>query len=642
MAEEFKYKVTIPGYKDSFLVRSPTELNQQQAYEYARKQADSLVSATPRKEISPLYGIASEVSRGATFGFADELAAAAASGQLFSGNQYERIKRELQGEQEQFRQESPATSVVSNLVGAVGGPLSAFKLLPKSTQVALSPTTLPKQVATGVATGAAGGALTGAGEAPTMQDIPFYSGISGTAGAVGGAVAPVVIQGGGTLIRNALNAAGVGDVEKISNRMIADALRRENITSAEASQVLDQLRANGVPNVVLADIGQNLRDLAYRAYVVPSGQKAATSNFLESRMMDQPNDIVKGLVQNAGLGKNVSGYEYLNFLAENQKSAASAKYPLAYSKAIDTRDFRKYVDRPVFQDAYKEAQKRAGVYGDTLPDLEQIRNSQFVPTNVLHQIKIGLDRIVDAETDKITGKVTGYGNDVKNVRKEFNDLIKDKNEFYKKANQEFADNERISSAFETGQKYQKLEYKEAFDKLKKMNDSEKEAFRLGMMADVNSRLENFKSGDFTRQIFKSDKQKSLLRYAFTDPKQYDNFVNYVDGLKQQSLTGKRIIGTVPTAENMATIGSDQAADLLTSAASGKTALVSNLLKQVAPRARGIGEQSSAELQKKLFSVDPIEQRAILTELRKRTQPQPNYVLPTGVSVGNITGLLGNQ
>ena len=162
-----------------------------------------------------------------------------------------------------------------------------------------------------------------------------------------------------------------------------------------------------------------------------------------------------------------------------------------------------------------------------MPDLDQIRNAQFVPTNVLHQLKIGLDRVVDAETDKITGKITGYGNDVKNVRKEFNDLIKEKNEFYKKANQEFSDSERIRSSFESGQKYQKMEDNEVLNNLKKMNDSEKEAFRLGMMADVNSRLDNFKGGDFSRQIFKSDKQKSLLRYAFTDNAQYDKFVKYV-------------------------------------------------------------------------------------------------------------------
>jgi hypothetical protein len=66
------------------------------------------------------------------------------------------------------------------------------------------------------------------------------------------------------------------------------------------------------------------------------------------------------------------------------------------------------------------------------------------------------------------------------------------------------------------------------------------------------------------------------------------------------------------------------------------------LRQIGPRASGISEQTSAELQKKLFSVSPAEQSAIMNELRKRSQAERNLTLPTGVSVGNITGLLGNQ
>jgi hypothetical protein len=132
------------------------------------------------------------------------------------------------------------------------------------------------------------------------------------------------------------------------------------------------------------------------------------------------------------------------------------------------------------------------------------------------------------------------------------DLIKEKNPIYAKANKEFADNERLRCSFEAGQGYQKLEYKEALNKLKNMNDSEKESFRLGMMADVNSRLENFKGGDFARQIFKSDKQKSLMRYAFTDKDQYNQFVQYVDALERQSKTAKGIIGGSQTGERLAT------------------------------------------------------------------------------------------
>ena len=278
-----------------------------------------------------------------------------------------------------------------------------------------------------------------------------------------------------------------------------------------------------------------------------------------------------------------------------------------------------------------------------MPDLDQIRNAQFVPTNVLHQIKIGLDRVVEKEIDPVTGKMTSYGRDVSNVKREFNDLIKEKNPIYAKANKEFADNERIRSSFESGQKYQKMEYKEVLDDLKKMNDSEKEAFRLGMMADVNSRLENFKGGDFSRQIFKSDKQKSLLRYAFTDKNQYNDFVRYVDALGEQTKTGKAIMGGSQTGERLATSeglgGTAAVAQSL--ATGGLTGGAMQLLRQGAARAKGISGETSAELQKRLFATDPIEQARILQELKLRTQRKPVGLVPGSAAIGTTTGLLGD-
>ena len=642
MSDGFKYKVTLPGYEKPFVVSSGTELNQQQAYEYARKQADSLVSAKPTPEVPTAYGLAQQVTRGATFGSGDELAAGLMTGG-FSGPEYKRERDILRGESAQFQQDNPISSALANITGAVGAPLAVFKTLPKAAQAFLSPTTLPKQIATGAVTGAASGALTGVGEAPEMSDVPFYAGVSGLAGGATGTAAPVVIQGGGRLIRNVLNSFGFGNTENISNRMLAEALRKDNLTADEAGKVLTELRTIGVPNVALADIGQSLKDLAYRAYVVPSTAKGTTKDFLSARLADQPNDIVKGIAQKAGLNPNVTGYEYLTSLSDAQKTAAQAAYPKAYSLDISAVPFRKYVDRDVFQKAYQEAQKRADVYGETLPSIESIKKSQFIPTDVLHQMKIGLDRVIEGETDKVTGKVTAFGRDVSIVKRQFNDEIKSLNPQYAKANAEFADFEGINKAFQTGQKYQKLNPAEALDKLKKFNSAEKESFRLGMMADINNKASEFKGGDFTRQVFMSDKQKSLLRYAFDDSKQYDTFVKYIDGLKSQTQTAKRIIGTVPTAENLATIGGEDAANLLTSAATGgKSALIMNALRQIGPRAGGISEQTSAELQKKLFSVSPVEQSAIMNELRKRSQAERNLTLPTGVSVGNITGLLGNQ
>jgi hypothetical protein len=605
---------------------------------------DSSMQSSVMMPKTPYTGSAEavrSVAQGATFGFADELEAAFRTGQI-SGEQYQALRDRLRQQQTQFRQDYPILGGGAEVTGALAAPFAAFKYLGKAApavQEAISGVTFPQQVVRGGATGAVTGALSGAGTAE--KDVTGGATTSGIIGGGLGASVPLALRGAGGVIKNILVASGIGDQPTAASKLIADALKKDNLTIDEAQNVLSELERLNVPRPVLADVSKSLQDLAYSAYVVPSTKKDSTLRFLESRMIDQPNDIVKGLVTRAGLGKNVNGYEYLDFLAQNQKAAANAKYPQAYSKAVDARDFRKYVDRPVFQQAYDEAVKRAGVRGETLPDLEQVRNAQFVPTDVLHQIKIGLDRIVEKETDTITGKVTSYGRDVSNVRREFNDLIKEKNPIYAKANKEFADNERLRSSFESGQGYQKLEYKEALNKLKGMNDSEKEAFRLGMMADVNSRLENFKGGDFARQIFKSDKQKSLMRYAFTDKDQYNQFVQYVDALERQSKTAKGIIGGSQTGERLATSeGTGKAAGLAQSyATGGLTGTAMELLRQGAARTKGISGETSAELQKRLFSSDPIEQRAILQELRLRTQQRPVGAVPGAGAIGTLTGLL---
>jgi len=522
-------------------------------------------------------------------------------------------------------------------------PFAAFKALGRAAPVvqeAVTGATLPGQIARGATVGGATGALTGVGTA--TDDISGKALETGVFGATAGAVIPAAIRGAGTVIRNVLTASGVGDQPGAASKMIMNRLQKEDLSPDEAQQILDDLRKVGVPNPVIADLGKSLRDLAYAGYVVPSKAKGATEAFLESRLIDQPNDIVKTLADKANLSQNVSGYEYLNSLVKNQQSAARSAYPKAYSKAVDARDFRKYVDRPVFQQAYEEAVKRAGVRGETLPDLEQIRNAQFVPTDVLHQIKIGLDRIVEGQTD-ITGKVTAYGRDVAGVRKEFNDLIKAKNEDYRIANAKFADSERIQDAFVLGQKYQRLDPKEAMDKLKGMNNAEKESFRLGMMADVNERLANFKGGDFTRQIFKSPKQKSLLRYAFEDEGKFNEFSKVVSALEEQSKTAKNIIRGSPTGERLAT--GESAAELgqlaQTYATRGMTGVAMDLARQGLARTRGISGETSAELQRRLFAVDPVEQRAILDELKKRTQSiRPIGNVPAAAGLGTVTGLLG--
>lgn len=594
----------------------------------------------------PYSGVAESaraVGQGLTFGLLDELEAAVRTGSI-SGPEYERQRNLLREQQKQFGQDSPIVKTGLEIGGSLIAPFGAARQIGRlapSTQAAVIGQTVPGQVARGTAIGAGTGAASGFGFAE--EDAGSAAAVGGIFGGLLGGSVPIVVDKAGTLIKNVLNSAGIGDQQTAANKMLASYLQKDNLTPTEAQKALDELRKIGVPNPVIADLGKSLNDLAYSAYVVQSKAKGGTESFLVNRMVDQPNDIVKGLVEKAGLAKNVNGFEYLEALTANQSRLASQSYPDAYSRAINAVPFRQYVDRPVFQKAYEEAVKRAGVYGNKLPPLSAIRNAQSVPTDILHQIKIGLDRVVDAETDAVTTKVSGYGRDVLKVKNEFNDLIKSLNPDYAKANAEFADAERIKNAFKMGEDYQRLDPKEATAKIKKLNSDEKEAFRLGVMADVNNRLGNFKGGDFSKQIFKSENQKLLLRNAFPDQASYTEFSQYVKGLGQQSATKQRILGGSRTDENRAVRDeSNLLGSLAQGAATGDPLGMLRAGGQaLLSRARGISSETSDALQKRLFTVDPIEQTAILQELNRRAQRPRTGLLTGSAAVGSATGILGD-
>jgi hypothetical protein len=594
-------------------------------------------------EYSGLAEAARSVGQGLTFGTLDEIEAALRTGSI-SGPEYERQRNLLREQQKQFGMDAPIAKTSLEIGGSLIAPLGIAKQVAKlapATQALITGQTVPGQIARGTAIGTATGAASGYGFAE--KEDGSEAAVGGIFGGLLGGSVPVVVKGAGTLIKNVLNSAGIGDQEAAASKMLANYLKKDNLSPTEAQQALDELRRIGVPNPVIADLGKSLNDLAYSAYTVQSAAKGTTKEFLENRLIDQPNDMVRGLVEKAGLAKNVNGFEYLEALTANQSRLASQAYPEAYSKAINAVPFRKFIDRDVFTKAYGEAVKRADVYGQKLPDLGSIRNAQSVPTDVLHQIKMGLDRIVDAETDNITKKISGYGSDVAKVKNEFNDLIKSLNPEYKKANAEFADAERIKNAFKMGEDYQKLNPAEAASKIKNLTPDEKEAFRLGVMADVNERLGNFKGGDFTKQIFKSENQKLLLRNAFPDQASYTEFSQYVKGLNRQAETKQRVLGGSRTDENKAVreesnlLGSlaqaSASGDLVSLLRSGASALTS--------RAKGISSESSEALQKRLFSVDPVEQTAILRELNRRAQRPQTGLLTGAAAVGSATGIIGD-
>lgn len=575
------------------------------------------------------------IEQGLGMGFGEEIEAGLRA--PFSEEDYKTIRDRLRAQQAQFGKDYPVTQTGLEILGGIATPAGVLGSTFKAGKGAL------EMAKAGGKAGAITGAITGAGVAPELSDVPMSAAGYGLTGAGIGAVAPTAINLGGKLISNIIDATGFSNANKVATRKLQEYLDKENLTPDQVKSMLDEYRRLGVPDPVIADIGENLRGAGYASYVVPSTQKTSTAKFLESRQQDLANSLVKGLEEKSGVKSNGKfGFDYINDVATAQEAAARKAYPEAYSKDIPATPFRKYADRDVFAKAYEEAVKRADVYGQKLPTLDQIRNAQYISTQILHEIKKGLDDVIEKNTDAVTGKMTGYGADVAKVKREFNDLIKYYNKDYAEANAKFADFSKLKSSYNEGLDYMKMETSEMVAKLKKMTPAEKESFRVGMISDIKDKMSKFKGGDPARLVFKSDRQKASLRYAFDSQGQFNDFVRQVDAQNELLKTYKKVRGGSETQErSMLTEDVGMARDLMQGNILGAAM---NVARRGAAQAGGINPDVAAKMQKMLFTPSAGRQNEILNILRGN-QPKTGAMYEPatyGGLLGNLQALMTGQ
>lgn len=596
------------------------------------------------------------LGQGLGMGFGEEVEAGVRA--PFSDESYKEIRDRLRAQQTQFGQDYPVTRTGLEIAGGLAMPVGMVGLGAKGAMSAGK--SILGTVGRGSLTGAGAGAVAGAGTAKEIEDVPsnmLSSGILG--GAVGGA-APTAINLTGKLVRNVVDGLGYSNATKVASRKLADILDKENLTPDDAQAILEEYRRLGLPSPVLADLGDNLRNLGFAAYAVPNKGKTATSRFLDERQTQLAERLVKGLEQKSGVQSGGKfGFDYIDDLGKSQQRAAQTAYPKAYNVDINAVPFRKYIDRDVFKDAYENAVRlnnlEAGNVGYMkLPALEQLRNAQFINTKVLHEIKKGLDAVIEKETDTITGKMTGYGSNVAKVKTEFNNLIKYYNKDYAAANAKFAESAGLQSSYKKGLDYMKMDVKELESKLKKMKPAEKEAFRVGMLSEIKDNLSKFKGTDFTNSVFKSKRQQEALRFAFDSPAKYKEFAEQVKAQAELMKTYNRVRGGSKTTEtSIAVQDAGMASDVLPmvqNAATGNMlGLAANVARSGLSRAGGLSPESAVRVQEALFNPNPRSQQALFDlmnrnaaakanpNLLKDTLQQPNTY---SFGLGNLSGLLG--
>lgn len=623
------YEVDIPN-KGKYTVESPKELSDAEAYTYALQQS--------KGEYSRGKEAARSVAGGLTLGFADEIEAAARAaiqGTKGFKQRYTDIRDQLREQQKQYQTERPVEAFATGLTGGLVMPFGAAKVGGTALKSLMTGETALGTLGRQTAASTGVGAVAGAGEAPEIKDIPKYSAIYGGVGAVAPAAVETV-KLGGSAVRNVLQSTGIlkSNPEVLANKKIVQYLNKENLTTDDVKGMLDEARRVGVPETTLADLGSNLQNLGYSAYVIPSKGKTEIATQLTARGESLPSKMVEGLVKKSGIQDTEFGFDYAQKLVNNQRALADKTYPAAYSLNVPTKPFQGYFDRKVMQNAYKKLEERADVRGETLPTLEQLKTAPALSTETLHKMKIGLDRIIESETDATTGKISSYGKDVLSLKKEFNNKLKELNPAYAKANQEFADEAKIQEAFKIGNNYQKLSESELKSKVSKLNPDEKEAFRVGMVSSIKNKLETFTGVDFQKQAFKSPRQKAALKEAFNTPNEYADFMSQLDKQAKILSTNRKVLGGSESIERgIAAEDVSNFADTLNAVRGNYIPAAMSLYRRGANYAQGINEPVSEALKQKMFMTSPQGQYSLLKDLVKIQKSQPNKIpyAATGIS-----------
>jgi hypothetical protein len=624
MANTREYEVTSPDGR-TFTVTAPANASQDEVLAYAQQQFNSARQTDPTGvNAARMFG------QGVTLGFGDEIEAGVRA--PFSDRSYRDIRDDIRSNIAGFRQENPGSALALEVGGGFALPFGALKAVGTTGRAALTGPTALETAKTGFKLGAGTGAIAGAGGAAEMLDVPLDAAVGAGIGGPLGAATPVAVNTVGGFARRVYDALGIGGKQRaltFAERKMIEALQRDGFTPEQAAQRLREGRDLGVSDMLIADLGPNSQGLGYSATSVPNRARTDVQNRLFGRAQDEASNIAAQVQRRSGLNSDqMLGTSYIDDLAERQARAARQAYPEAYKIAVDANPFRPYVGREVVERAYEQARRLADVDGVTLPPFAEIKNAQSIPTEVMHQLKRGLDQIVAKETDALTGKMTPFGGAVSKLTKEINDKLKELNPLYAKANREFADSQRLQNSYKEGLDYLKMSENDLVKKLKGMNAGEREAFRVGLVSKVQERANTLDdSTDFTKAVFGSPKKRSALRYAFDNEDQFKAFTNVIDMQRAMRQTNNRVLGGSPTAGRLTQMD-DAGRDPTTMINMARNLAQGNVSQaalgfagNLGARSGGLNEQSAEMLARRMFSAAPGRQQQILNELASRASKE---------------------
>lgn len=502
--------------------------------------------------------------QGLTFGWADELGGMGARlGRRLAGAPEERIQRA--GEQEverqraalaDIRERSPYLSLGLEAGGALlsGGPAA------KGLSGLYSGLRLGK-IAAPVAAAATEGAIAGAGSAEEDR--------------LAGAALGGVLGGGLAGALPVLGAAGRIGMEKLTplTRKITESptttagrVLGEYVTGAgeTPARLLARQRQLG-PEATFADIagpsGQTLGQGVIQADV-SGGALTTARREMAKRAAGSTQRLQTDLQDITGIRERLQ--PSLDAVRARQKAASAPAYQQAYQADISlTPKLKNLLDRPPMQTAWNQARDAAATRGENLPPFFQLdefgdwKQAGVMPDmQAWDRMKQGIDRMIELETDTITGRLTPFGGDLTALKKELITELDDINPAYREARSIFAGDEAIQSAMRDGERFLNMRTREVTSAVKDMTDSEKESFLTGAMEAIREKMGRARAGEigefrFLEQANTKEKLRAIFPEGREGDRQLARLMRMLDRERTFASTQGALVGGSQTAMRQA-------------------------------------------------------------------------------------------
>lgn len=426
---------------------------------------------------------------------------------------YEQALSEERAAIESAREKYPKSSFAAEITGSLA---PAFATLGAAAPVTTARTgTLAGNIMRGggygFALGGGTGAVSGFGTAEgDVGDRLKGATIGGGLGAVTGGVLGATVPAAGGFARSLFASP-----ETRAKRWALSLLESENLTPEQIIKDYQASQAGGVKPEMLADIypGGGIARETQRLMTSPGAPRRELVSGLYERAREQ-GPRIKGEFESA-FGTNDGLYATIQALGEQRSANAKPLYDLAYPEKIRSNKIDNILST-IPEEALGYAKKMAELDGIDFPKIVGTDRSgrravvfDYTVKDV-DQIKRGLDELIDSHTT--LGKVSTYG---KKLIEKKNELLKEVDAAspnYAAAREAWAGPTSVQNAAKKGSEIFVTRSEEILGDIKKMSDSEKEGFLVGVLDAVNQKISStaelgsrdvsakFLSGDAKNQI----------------------------------------------------------------------------------------------------------------------------------------------